>query len=243
MFGRPRLKISDETREMLDERIDWIVSEFGSDYWKDRRVVLDTDIFTVDLNGLQEVELLDAIAGKVMTAMDVDTSRVRFELSVYDQSQRVMKGFVQSGTPGSSSTGRYYEKDGRVLIEIEESQLSSPISLVATIAHELCHHKLLFEKRIQTNDEVLTDILPTFFGFGLFTSAAVLIFSQYNEVAMQGWSIKTGGYLSEYEHGYILARWAVLTNREKHSIMRLLKPNVEDSYRHTLKYFEKGGTF
>jgi hypothetical protein len=87
---------------------------------------------------------------------------------------------------------------------------------------------------------VLTDILPTFFGFGLFSSAAVLVFSQYNEAGMHGWSIKTGGYLSEYEHGYILARWIVLTNREKSSIVKLLKPNVEDSFRQTFKCFEKG---
>jgi hypothetical protein len=148
MFGKPKLKISDEAREMLDERIEWIVSEFGIDYWKNRNIVLDTDLFTMDLVGLEENELLEAIANKVMAHMDVDPDKVQFELSVFDQSRRVMKGFVQSGTPGSPSSGRYYEKDGRVLIEIEDSQLSSPISLVATIAHELCHYKLLFEKRI-----------------------------------------------------------------------------------------------
>jgi hypothetical protein len=95
--------------------------------------------------------------------------------------------------------------------------------LVAIIAHELCHVRLLGENRItaaRKDHERLTDLLTIYLGFGIFTTNAALSFSE----DARGWSIQPRGdmseriingarndgysrlgYLNEAEFGYALA--------------------------------------
>ena len=63
--------------------------------------------------------------------------------------------------------GTYENTEDRTIISIETGQLKNPISLIATISHELAHHILLGENRIEENDELLLLTAITY-GFGIF---------------------------------------------------------------------------
>ena len=67
-----------------------------------------------------------------------------------------------------SASGTYENTEDRTIISIETGQLKNPISLIATISHELAHHILLGENRIEENDELLTDLTAITYGFGIF---------------------------------------------------------------------------
>lgn len=67
--------------------------------------------------------------------------------------------------------GSYEEGSRNFIIRISTSQLSEPMSLVGTMAHELAHVRLLGEGRLmreEYDNELLTDLTVVFFGLGIF---------------------------------------------------------------------------
>ncbi len=88
-------------------------------------------------------------------------------------------------------------------------QAHRPVALVATLAHELAHERLLGEGRIdpdRADGEPLTDLTTVFFGFGIFSANAAFEFSS----SSRGWSTSALGYLTERMYGYALAYWSTL---------------------------------
>jgi hypothetical protein len=94
------------------------------------------------------------------------------------------------------TVGHYYVKNGRPVIGLDTREVSDPAYLTAIIAHELCHARLLGERRITSarkDHERLTDLLTVYLGFGIFTAHAALSFAK----AARGWSAQPLGYLDE----------------------------------------------
>jgi hypothetical protein len=83
------------------------------------------------------------------------------------------------------------------------------VALVATIAHELGHERLLGESRIDASrrdGEPLTDLFSVFFGFGIFSANAAFEFRSSD----RSYQTSKLGYLTEAMYGYALARYAWL---------------------------------
>jgi hypothetical protein len=95
--------------------------------------------------------------------------------------------------------------DGKYSISLDEALLEKPESLIATIAHELSHVKLLGEKKLEQNDEMLTDFTTVFFGLGIFNANCAFQFYKQND----RWGYSNLGYLKIEEWAYALALFAL----------------------------------
>jgi hypothetical protein len=112
-----------------------------------------------------------------------------------------------------------YVRDGGVdakgeacaAIGIAESQLDDPMSLVATLAHEVGHEILLGQARVspeQPDHEPLTDLLTVFKGMGIFTANSTIRDRGWSSGTWAGWETRRLGYLDQRSFGYALARFA-----------------------------------
>jgi hypothetical protein len=106
----------------------------------------------------------------------------------------------------NGSSGRYIDKGlGHREVWIELTELNDFNSLVATMAHELSHYKLLVEQGIEENDEHLTDLLAVALGFGIFMGNSYFYFSQWSGRSHRGWKMRRKGYLPEQVIAYAMA--------------------------------------
>jgi hypothetical protein len=77
----------------------------------------------------------------------------------------------ESGRDVGVAGGTYHNSGSGFVIRLDRSKLDQPMSLVATMSHELAHVRLLGEDRIrssQWDNELLTDLTVIFHGLGIF---------------------------------------------------------------------------
>ena len=233
MFGKNKALIEDEAINILNQYIEKIEKVFTNEYFVSKRLVLDIDLFNTEAKELDD-KIIE-IEKSICSIMDVDYSKIHFMFSETNQNFKVLDGVVHSKISGSGFTGGYAEKGNSSTIFIEESLINDPIKLVATIVRELGHYRLLHEKNSCEIDSIIKDILPTYFGFGLFTSSCAVDFKRFEGIGTYGWRSSKFGNLTEYQHGYIIAKWAKLVGYSKKEIDKYLKPNVCESFRN---YYE-----
>jgi hypothetical protein len=112
--------------------------------------------------------------------------------------------------------------------------------LVATVAHELGHVRLLGEGRVHggyEDHEPMTDLLTVFFGLGVFTANSAFRI----DASSQGWRAQTRGYLNEEMFGYALALFALMRGERNPSWSRYLEGSVSTFFKNGQKYLEKTG--
>ncbi len=142
----------------------------------------------------------------------------------------------------SGALGTYQKRRGKYIVSLETTQAANPTNLIATIAHELGHAKLLGENRLDADyedHESLTDLTTVFFGMGIFTANSAFVFQQWTDTYSQGWQAATHGYLSEEMFGYALALFAFLRGEEKPEWTKYLETNVRSYCKSSLKYLAK----
>ena len=118
------------------------------------------------------------------------------------------------------------------------------MSLVATVAHELGHVRLLGEGRIHSgydDHEPLTDLLTVFLGLGVFTANSAFSFKQWSDNSYQGWRTERKGYLTEEMFGYALALFALMRGERSLVWSEFLEGSVKTHFKDALKYLEKTG--
>jgi hypothetical protein len=150
---------------------------------------------------------------------------------------------------GSHAAGLYM--DDRVItgdaatkpvIAVRGTQLKDPLTLVATIAHELGHVILLRGELLDRNTpdhEPLTDLLTVFLGLGIFTANSAARFVQYQDDRRQGWSMNRLGYLPEEVYGYALAKFAAARGERKPDWARHLSTNVRAYFQRSQTWLRK----
>lgn len=90
---------------------------------------------------------------------------------------------------------------GKYVVTISDDIHREVEHLVATLAHEFAHIKLLGEQRMEENDEDLTDLVPLLYGLGIFAANTAFKF----EKDQRGWRRSTAGYLGQADWGYLFA--------------------------------------
>ncbi|HEV3084605.1 MAG TPA: hypothetical protein VGY66_32880 [Gemmataceae bacterium] len=205
MFGRSResCPVEPESRAWLDERLDWLVTQFGRAQLRAAQVVLPTTEFFPDAYSGSEADvrvMLDRVCGYM--GLEADT----IDLHFYQDRNPVHEGGFRHGT-----AGLYEAVNGKHRVWIEASKVHDPLALVATLAHELGHVHLLGHGRISPeaeDHELLTDLLTVFLGLGVITANAVIRESYWNVGHLGGWSINRQGYMTMPMYGYALAWFA-----------------------------------
>lgn len=243
-WASTKLPVEDEERKWIEDALQWLIQEFGVDYFLARRMVLPESSFFPDkFNGTEES--VCALVSRVCSYMDVAPNRVEVEL-FSDRDDTVSKHNL-GGEDYSGAAGLYLHpatSTDRAKVSINVSKLKNPTALVATIAHELGHVILLGDGRLSREDkghEYMTDLLTVFLGLGIFTANAVVQFSQWQSHSHQGWSISRQGYMTEEQFGYALAACMWMRNETGDEWIKHLSLNAKHYFKASLKYLEKGG--
>lgn len=244
MFGfskkdkQPLCPIPDERREWLEHAFDWLVGAFGEAAIQQRRVLIPHHSdFPIRYNGEQQsaLDTFEIIARQ----MEIDPAEI--ELLFYKEG---VDEIDSGGAHGKTlymgrqkyASGRYLGRaeDGKYHIALEERKLHQPEFMVATLAHELAHIKLLGEERLEENDEQLTDITTVAFGLGIFNANAAFV--TFQDFQSHGW--QKLGYLKQMDWGYVLALFAQLRAENDPAWAAHLCKNVKSDFTKSYKYLD-----
>jgi hypothetical protein len=238
----PKCPVAADDKAWIEESMLWLIEEFGRDAILDATVVLPTDEFFPD-EFSEEEEDVRALIDRVCGYMGVDPERVELEFFT-DESGGARPYLPFDEYAHEGVAGHYRKRRDKFLINIESSQLTDPMFLVATSAHELGHVRLLGEGRVSAgfeDHEPLTDLLTVFLGMGVFTGNSVFRFSQWTDAFSQGWRTERCGYMTEEMFGYALALFARVRGERDPAWSKHLQGNVAAYFKSARKYLEKTG--
>jgi hypothetical protein len=226
--------IDHDMRLWMEHAFLWLATQFGQEAILSKKVVVPTpQDFPIRYDGSQHSLLKTAEI--VAVQMDIDLNEVN--LHTYDENIKAFDGGmghrlfteVDKSSKVKLSAGLYFDKNeqGKYDIFIEQKNLAEPENLVAILAHEFAHIKLLGEQRLDFNDESLTDLTPVVLGLGIFNANASFRFYQ----GYDGWGHNSVGYLKQREWGYALALYAFYRQEQSPAWIKYLTKNLQSDFK------------
>ena len=223
---QPKCPVKDHVKGWVDWRMDWLIRQFGRERLIDCETILPlADHFPADYDASREA--VRAMFDQVCEYLDIDGKR--FQLAYYSD---------------HGTAGLYEEREDQTVIWLETSNVGDPMSVVATLAHELCHFQLLGGKRVSPNapdHEPLTDLAVIYFGFGVFAANASFRSRSYSAGQWHYTSMKRQGYLPPPVLGYGLALYAWLRQETSPSWARYVRADVCEPMRKALACLGSSG--
>ncbi len=224
----PRCHVTPEQKQWVEERLLWLGGQFGQA--PIRRPPLDPTSELLPRKWDGSCDAGADLLQRLCQFMAVDTARL--QLQFYSQNEtHDLQSACAGETHRTGPAGLFlHPKDAsRLIIALEQSGLSEPAKLTATICHELGHVHLLADGRIPQDtpdSEPHTDLLTVFFGAGIFTANSAFQFAQWQSHSHQGWRASRLGYLSEELFGYALACYAWSRGELTPSWQKYLRSNI-----------------
>lgn len=224
----------------VERRMQWLSEQFGVDVLRNATVLQPT-----------EEHFPEPFTGE-RTDAERCLKKVCEHLHIRSDDIELRYAAAQEPLPyarrGGSANGTYHEEEGRSVITLSESLFADPEKLIAAIAHELAHYRLLGEKRIahedagdDTDHEEVTDLLPVYFGAGIFAANATLRDHSGRDGSWEYWSISSSGYLAARLFGYAFALFAWIRDEKNPSWAAHLRKDAHEVFEVGLKYLEKTG--
>lgn len=219
----------------MEKSFQWLLDSFGAENIRTRKILTPHyKDFPIRYNGDTQsaLDTLTIIANQ----MEIDPGAIHLEL-YGDGITGLSNNIALSGYKSAKySAGMYLgkEEDGKYHIWLEHNQLHHPEKMVATLAHELAHIKLLGEDRIQKNDEALTDFTTIVFGLGIFNANSSFDLRQ----GYDGWSYSTLGYLKQREWGYALALFSIHRDQSNADWHQFLTKNLRSDIAKSIEYIQ-----
>jgi hypothetical protein len=225
-----------ELRKYFENNFLWLMQEFPEPGIEKRIILTPTkEHFPINWNKSRE-NAFDALK-VICNNMQIDSNEI--ELDFYDNGvKEIDMGtsviYIQSDPENPEAAGLFHHEkvDGKYRISLDEALLEQPDKLIATIAHELSHVKLLGEKELDQNDEMLTDFTTVFFGLGIFNANAAFQF--YNQT--DSWGYSNLGYLKIEEWAYALALLAFIRQENDPQWKQYLSKTLKNDFEKCLKY-------
>lgn len=223
MFGwfKPKSALSDDQRDWIDWRFEWLRQQFGAGPLWQPTVVPSHEFFPDAYRGTRDdVEILFR---RVCEYMRIQRTRIR--LNFYHRQRDGHAARIGQMAGGLCNTDDF----GNVSIWLEESRLQDAMSVVSTLAHELAHVHLLADGRLQTDEpdhEHLTDLAVIYFGLGIFLANNIRRDSSWYSGGWSMTSVETSGYLRMPEAAYALALYAHLREESKPDWLKHVRPDV-----------------
>jgi hypothetical protein len=234
MWSAARCPVRDSERDWIEQSLHWMVEEFGQPVLR-RPVVLPTsEYFPGSYAG--SVDDVRRVLAIVCRHMEVDVERIDFDF--IDDDEHDLVANVPVAVSSRNAAGHFEVRAGRPVVAVASSVARDPVALVATIAHELGHVRLLGEDRIpvdRQDHEPLTDLLSVFFGLGVFAANAAFRFS----TSRAAWQARRLGYLTEPMFGYGLAYYSYLRGEWCPGWRRYLDTNPRVYLRRGLRYLRR----
>ena len=233
---RAKSPVSDRERSWIEESLRWFVDEFGDAALRGAVIVPSREFFPAGYSGTEAD--VRALVARVCERMGVDAGRVELEFYSEGHDPEMLRHLPSFETSSSGTAGHYRRRGDTMILAIEDPEEAGPMALVAVIAHELGHERLLGEGRIdpsRTDGEPLTDLLTVFLGMGIFTANAAFDFDQN----ARGWRMRRLGYLTEQMYGYALAYYAFLRGDTDPAWAKYLDTNPRAYMKKSLKYLRR----
>ncbi|TMM29951.1 hypothetical protein FDT66_08770 [Polaribacter aestuariivivens] len=240
MFWKKKNKspITIEDEEWLNSDLGWLKDVLSEPHFLEIKTVTPTkEFYNIEFTGIEK----DAqfVLNRTKELMCVKNDKIKLEF--FDDSPVQMDDGSILTTPADingsweSAAGLYEKKENNTTIYIERQQLKNPISLIATVAHELSHVILLGKKIIEENDEYLTDLMAITYGFGIFLGNSRFSFSQFSKGAMLGWQSSSQGYLPEQIIAFSMA-WLSIKRNENTDYKQFLNKTMLKYFNQSYKY-------
>jgi hypothetical protein len=241
----PRLPINDDERLWVDQGFRRLETMLGRRRMLEAKVVLPTAEDFPDFYD-KTASSAELLFRRVCGYMRVDRNRV--ELEIFPDETEQLRSMLPHWSGQSSNCAGFYtdgnrsdsnEGETHMLVALRSTQLHDPMTLVATMAHELGHVILLGGGLMtaKTSDhEPMTDLLTVFLGLGMFTANSAARFKQFQDERRAGWSMNRLGYLSEEVYGYALARFAAERQESKPEWRKWLCTNVQAYFKRSLAW-------
>lgn len=203
-----RYPVDEPIRTWVDTQLLWLLDEFGPS-------VINANVLTPTVEDLgtgvpsDEGGRVRTVVDRLATHVGVDASCL--EVEIFEDDDRAARAAIANGVGWSQfRAGDWSRRGGRSVIAVDRAIVELPRALVATVAHELAHERLLGEGRIhpdRADGEQLTDLATVFLGLGIFTANAA---REFSATSGGSWRASRLGYLDEATMGYALARFSYL---------------------------------
>ena len=211
---KPKLPITEEDQQWVEQSLTFLRNSIGEKSLLSVTTVTPTpSFFDRDFDTTEE----DAhfILERCMQLMFIeDTIQLEFFSEKFTfclVCQNVLSTTADIYGRSKGAAGTYQKNESFTTIRLEKELLKDPNKLIATMSHELAHHKLLGENRIHYNDEYLTDLTAIAFGFGIFLGNSRFQF-QSGLGSGFGWQMSSQGYLPEPLIAYSMATLSLKKN-------------------------------
>ena len=242
LWRSDKCPVEETRRQWLDRSFAWLLNAFELDHIRNKKILVPHEsTFPFQFVGDEEnaYEVIDLIAPQ----MDLDPEDIDIEF--YDEGPTEIatggafqpRMFLKQVEGVKYSAGHYLGKNdaGKYQLGIEKKHLKKPEQMVATLAHELAHVKLLGEERIKKNNESLTDMLTVVFGLGIFGANCAF---QYRS-SFDSWGYSKLGYLRQMDWGYILALLAHIREENTPDWINFLTLNVKHDFLQSERFIIK----
>jgi hypothetical protein len=235
---RATCPVDPHAKQWVENRLAWLIDEFGADDFLHRPLILPTHSFFPDLYDGSDASIR-TLVDRVSGYMGADSSQVDIELF----KDRGDFWLVNDRGQAMPRAAGWYEETDRVTIQLELSQLGEPLHLVGTIAHELAHLRLLGERRIHFDvfdNELLTDLTVVFHGLGIFLANSPRAWeSQFSHWPDS--EVRRPEYMTLPMYGYALAHQAWLRDESQPAWAKFLRMDARACFRQGLQYLRQTG--
>ena len=216
----------------IEESMAWLRGEFGDTYLRRLIVAPTNEFFPGPHDG--STASIRAIIDRVCGYADVDPATLTIEY-YGDSAEQDLARAARLTSRSRGAAGHYRRVGGRVVIGIDRTLATAPERLIATVAHELGHVRLLGEGRISSeraDHEPLTDLFTVYCGLGIFSANARF---DYREDGVRA-TTSNLGYLTEPMFGYGLACHAWLRGEPRPGWLRHVDTNPRAYAKRGLRY-------
>ena len=238
---RNRCPVSYDSRVWLEKSFSLLFEIFDKKKIKQKEILIPgSSSFPIKYNGNSQT----AFDTLKIVAKQMEVEFTEIQLNLYDDGDNAISigssmgghTFFNSGDSDKGSAGLYWGKqaDNKYHIGLERAKLAQPEIMVATLAHELAHIKLLGENRIKGNDEKLTDLTTVLFGIGIFNANAA--FQTIMRINSRGW--RKIGYLTQMEWCYALSLFTFIRNEKTPNWVEHLTLNVKEGFKQGERFIE-----
>jgi hypothetical protein len=234
---QPTCPCDPAAKAWVEQRLQWLAGQFPSNAFRDRPVVLPTLEFFPDHYDCSE-ECARGLLNRVCLYMGIDPLRISLEF-IEEKPKTYLVN--EDGRYLPFAAGTCQKGQASFLIHLAEEELDEPMQLVATIAHELAHVRLLGEGRIAPDvydNELLTDLTSLFLGMGVFAANSPRNWdSQYSK--WPDTNLLKPSYMTPPMFGYALAHLAWHRREARPAWTKCLHWSARANLKQGLRYLDK----
>jgi tetratricopeptide (TPR) repeat protein len=228
--------LTPEDKDWVEKNIIWFIEVFGLDRLKEQPFIAPT-IENFPYSDPKDTEQFQKLFEQLCEYWDLNPNEITvkfFDDFKSKQWTEWIRPRSKFNEPGGLYSQIYTTDEKRFSIQLAKSNLDHPQLLIAVIAHELAHVKLLGGNYINRNDadmEPLTDLANIFFGFGVFVANSVQTTDIY-------W-ISRSGYLPNQLISYANALICYITKCDVKNYYSMLNRNTIDLFKKDFEFLRK----